>query len=558
MLNTEKSSLKPPVTDRMNLHRLEGVPATAAGLREAIDAIGPEANSVLKELTIAGCPALLVTAWRVQNRVRWDPVLAAITGEEPGLGSLAPGCLLLLAVDDHAYAITFGHGLSLVDPAHIEPGFGLRFAVRVLDPQRIGALIRNPLNGQGRVDHTRVAGGTDVTNFGIVPWGNLIRSFSGRGTMGLLPTTGRLSKRQPSLTGSDVLSIRLGCAPADLIADIREIARLSELASPIAELEFATRIRQLSSAGDAVLIAQLEDAVDEMLGRGDGGVEYAIPHRALPVIDDAHSFAAKIGGRREVRQDMDIVDIVAKTLALDPGKRMKALKAGYIGCFADAEAREPLDGAGQISAIQWITAEVSVDADRYVLLDGRWYRIGAEHLDAIRAKVQEILDRPAPVDLPPWPNTTSEEKQYLEETVGDTMPGVAILDRKKLHTAQHRHGIEGCDVFQDAGRVLVHVKKATGSSVLSHLFNQAAVSADALRNEADARQRFCDRVKEASDGTITLDPGFVPVNICLAIKWKDGQQVTAASLPTFAQVALLQLDYMLGGSSLTVTSITQV
>ncbi|MEZ0112331.1 hypothetical protein ABH920_006350 [Catenulispora sp. EB89] len=48
------------------------------------------------------------------------------------------------------------------------------------------------------------------------------------------------------------------------------------------------------------------------------------------------------------------------------------------------------------------------------------------------------------------------------------------------------------------------------------------------------------------------------MNICLAIKWKDGQPVTAASLPTFAQVALLQLDYVLGGSSITVASIKEI
>jgi len=556
MPNTDRRSAKPPVTSRMNLHRLEGVPATREGLHQAVKPIAPDTHPEFKDLTVAGCPAVLVTAWRIRDRVQWDPVIGSITGEDPGLGSMTPDCLLLLAIDEHAYAITFGRGAALLDPTSIEAGFGLRFAVRVLDPQRIGALIRNPLTGQGRVDHTRVAGGADVTAFGILPWGNLIRSFSGRGAAHLLPTTGRLSGRQPSLTGSDVLVIRLGCAPEDLVADIREIARICELASPIPELEFATRIRQLSSAGDAALIAELEVAVDEMLG-STGGVEFSIPHQALATIDEARAFAVKIGGRRDIRTELELADILAKTMALAPGQRMKALHGGYIGCFADEDGLEPLDGAAQIRAVRWITAEVSMGADRYVLLDGRWYRIGAEHLESMKAKVKEILDRPAPVDLPPWPGAVAEEKDYLVDIVKATLPGIAILDRKKLHSRQHRRGIEACDIFQDAGQVLVHVKKAVGSAVLSHLFNQAMVSADALRNEADARELFAERVKEASDGAIVLDAGFVPVNVCLAIKWKNGLPVTAESLPTFAQVALLQLDYMLGGSSLTVTSIKE-
>jgi uncharacterized protein (TIGR04141 family) len=463
-----------------------------------------------------------------------------------------------MAVDDHAYAITFGRGLSLLDPARVDSGFGLRFAVRVLDPNHIGALIRNPLTGQGRVDHTRVAGGAAVSAFGILPWGNLIRSFSGHGSSGLLPTTGRLSARQPSLTGADALSMRLGCGPGDLVADIREIAKICELRSPIPELEFATRIRQLGKPADAALIAELERAVDQMLVAADGGgVEFAIPHRALNVIDEARAFAVKIGGRRELISELDLSVILGRLAAVEPGCRMTALTSGYIGCFGDEEGTEPLEGAGQIRAVNWITAEVAHGSDRYVLLDGRWFRIGAEHLESIKAKVTEILARPAPVDLPPWPKPEREE-DYLREIVLPNVPGGVILDQKRIHTRQHRYGIEACDIFVDASQALVHVKKAAASDVLSHLFNQAMVSVDALRNESEARERFATRVKEESRGSITVDSGFVPVNICLAIKWKNGRPVTADSLPTFAQVALLQLDYVLGGASLTVASINEV
>lgn len=555
MSDHELRTHKQPVTDKMNLYRLEDVPATLAGLREAIMPLSPEMNAEVKDFTVAGCPTIRVTAWRIRNRVQWNPVVAAITGEDPELGSLTPDCLLLVAVDEHAYALTFGRGLSLLDPVCIESGFGLRFAVRVLDPDRIGALIRNPLTGQGRVDHTRVAGGAKVSAFGILPWGNLIRSFSGRGTSGLLPTTGRLSTRQPSLTGADALSIRLGCGPEDLVADIREIARICELRSPIPELEFATRIRQLGKPADAALIAELEQAVDGMLAAG--GVEFAIPQRALNVIDDARAFAVKIGGRRELTSEVNLSTILARVAAVEPGRRMAALTAGNLGCFGDEEGTEPLEGAGQIRAVNWVTAEVALGVDRYVLLDGRWFRIGAEHLESIREKVAEILARPAPVDLPPWPASKPEE-DYLRETVPPSLPDAVILDQKKIHTRQHRYGIEACDVFVDTSQTLVHVKKASASAVLSHLFNQAMVSVDALRNEPDARERFATRVKEESHGSITVDPGFVPVNVCLAIKWRDGRPVTASSLPTFAQVALLQLDYVLAGANLTVTSIDAV
>ncbi|MGC4889695.1 DUF6119 family protein [Micromonospora sp. DT227] len=85
--------------------------------------------------------------------------------------------------------------------------------------------------------------------------------------------------------------------------------------------------------------------------------------------------------------------------------------------------------------------------------------------------------------------------------------------------AAHR---EACDLLGPNGE-LIHVKQASGSSPLSHLFAQGVTSYDALRYDARARGRFRDLVR-AQPGGVELPEDFRPRTVVYA----------------FAQVALYQ------------------
>ncbi|WP_430789881.1 DUF6119 family protein [Actinoplanes sp. G11-F43] len=82
------------------------------------------------------------------------------------------------------------------------------------------------------------------------------------------------------------------------------------------------------------------------------------------------------------------------------------------------------------------------------------------------------------------------------------------------------------------------MKRADRSSLLSHLFMQGVVSADALREEPSARQRFAERVHAVSGGTRTVPLDFKPSRVVYGIALKSGEALTAQNLFTFAQVAM--------------------
>lgn len=549
-MHRPETSTAKPVTDRVSLYRLEGLPLSLDGLRQAVTRVVDDDPPDIDVVNVASCSALRVTAYRIRERVRWNATVASITATDPALGSINPGCLILLIVDARAYAITFGHGVNYLDARYIEAGFGIRFAVRVLDPMHVNHIVRNPMTGQGRIEQTLIPGGAAVGSFNVAPWGTLVRRFGGHaGNRSLLPTTGRLGTRALRLSGADALSVRLGTDAQDLIADIREIAKISERDSPVPELEFVTRIRKLGRA-DTALVVDLDRMLTDQLANFDTDVEIAVPHQILDVYDDIESYAVKIGGRRDVLEAFGIEDIITRTWALQPERRIEALRNGYVACFADRAGREPL-GVAQIPAIRWITAEVFHGGDRFVLIDGAWYQIGAEHLAAIRAQVTEILSRPAPVDLPP--SRAGETEPAYSKRIARS--GLVRLDTKLLTTDLHPNGFEACDMFEIPQRVFVHIKRGVRAENLSHLFTQAVASYDSFTSDAEARRRFADKIRALTGEAI--DPGFAPAEIMLAIKWKNGQPVTVDTLPALSQINLLHAAHAMPGVRLTVAAIRE-
>jgi uncharacterized protein (TIGR04141 family) len=188
----------------------------------------------------------------------------------------------------------------------------------------------------------------------------------------------------------------------------------------------------------------------------------------------------------------------------------------------------------------WISADIALEAHRYFLHEGKWYEIGATHLEAIRNQVADLLSGAPSVLLPPWEPRFTREDEYNKDAVKH---GFTLLDKKELHTTQHPYGIEACDLVGPNGE-FIHVKAPTGSSELSHLFHQALTSYDALRYDPDAREKLSDRVAAARPGiTVSAQPKVVIFAIALKRKAKGQpatyRPLTIDTLFTFSQVSLV-------------------
>ena len=540
---------KRPVVHRTTLYRFDLTARTTADLAALVNHDYLHMHGFpVAEGVVAGAPAIVVHGQVPCETANWCTVIAGMTGVGADVGYSSAGGAVLVAVDEHVYALTFGTlGRYLIDLDRADRTFGISFAIRALKPAQIKRLTRHVLAATGRVDRNAVPGGQHIRSYVIEPWGEIVGQLCGQLNNERL-TVSHSTKRPVTVTGSDAVQIALSTDPAGLLSDLREIGRVCARETPAPELEFIAQVRPLP-AGDPQ-VHELNERLDALLGQVQpDGLGLAIPTNQVEVEPLATSYEIRVPQRRIVHTELTLDAVLDRTRRLMPGRRLPALRHGSIALCSDAEEQEQL--AQAVSANKWITAEIPLGALRMVYHEGQWYEIGAQHLEFLRSEVAAILDRPPSITLPPWTAQYANEQAY-NRSVGAPGSGFVMLDRTKLRTRQHHHsnGIEACDLLGPRNE-LIHVKRAAGSSPLSHLFFQGEVAIDALRHEADARQRLVDLV-HAADPTWPIGVDFTPTKIIYAISLGLAKPLTAASLFTFAQVALYRTVRRLRGDNIDV------
>ncbi|MET8280290.1 DUF6119 family protein [Micromonospora sp. NPDC005174] len=517
-----------------SVYQLERMTPTIEGLHDAVNhRYVRQHDFLIEERLVAGAPALLVHGTVPRQRADWCEVLARLTGEETQLGFSSGGAALLVAVDDNVYALAYGTvGRHMVDLDLVNPGFGIGFAVRSLAPDEIKQVRRRVFGTTGRVDRNMVPGGQHIRMYGIDKWGEIVGQVCGR-TFNPNLTACRSTGRATPVEGSDALRIHLGVEPASLLADLREIDRVRKQEAPFPDLEFITQIRPVPARDPR--LSQVEEQLDRLLRlRDPADVGLAVPGRVFSEIERVRSYKLRVpkSGLRPARlPELTLADVLAQTEGVPDGERWASLCTGRITLYGDKDGQEEI---GSTAASRWITAQLAHGESQLLLHEGGWYEIGDRHREFLRDEIEQVLAVPASFALPAWTAELADEEAYNAHAA--RVCGLTLLDRKLLRTRQHPRRIEACDLL-GPNNELIHVKRATGSAALSHLFAQGAVSVDALRYEADARTALVKMVKRQPSGRV-IDPAFQPRKVIYAIALGSGKPLTVNSLFTFAQVAL--------------------
>ena len=116
-------------------------------------------------------------------------------------------------------------------------------------------------------------------------------------------------------------------------------------------------------------------------------------------------------------------------------------------------------------------ADINLGRHQYLLNDGKWYEVEQDYV----RKVQLYYESASLSDIPMLDYAWKEEKEYNIAVCSEFPDRYCLMDRRTVR--QGGSSIEFCDIYS-RDKQFIHVKKYSGSSVLSHLFFQGFVSAD--------------------------------------------------------------------------------
>ncbi len=396
----------------------------------------------------------------------------------------------ILRSSNRIFAFTFGYGHTMLDPARMEPNFGLRVCANSIDPKRLTTLDVRNIDVVTKQQRTHLSTATNVLDFGIELEEEWIRFLSG------VPLDSSIAK---SIAGADSLKIRADVNLEELAIKCSDILALYD--SDRYKDNFAYLDHYRAVGKNDPVIAQLESELERrIIAQSTDKISIASPE--IPDEQNIERYKIHIGISQYEFPELKLEEVY-HFLSSNPDIENPLNKVHIIPLDQDDN---PCAKASTLR--DYLVCEAALAGDIYVLSAGVWFRVSSPYAQTIREKARQIEDLTTELALVPLINGESEES-YNERL--SSVRNWVKLDRRLINLQEPYQRVEVCDVFADNNRFLC-IKKMTRSSTLSHLFAQAAVSAELLRGDDYYKSQVRSQINERLGRSINIDdptPTFV-------------------------------------------------
>jgi len=444
--------------------------------------------------------------------------VAFLTESVPQLGNLFnanSSAAILLRASGRIFAITFGYGRNLLVLDAFEREFGLRVALNTVDPETlrsVDARTFEELTVMTRSQTSRAAG---LENFRISQAEDILRAITG------IPRDPGFGTR---VTGADAAKISYVPSLGTLAEKCEQLYEAYCSDNYKMRFGFIDQLRTLRDPSKINLLN--EEVVRRIRTRNFGGLHFAPPE--VVDLEDIESFIFE-GLRDEGATDLDVTkycDLVGDSDLIS----ITELRRRKVGA---------LYGSGGEPHYRWklfdcIVAEVQLESHLFVLSGGTWYEVDMAFSERI---AQDVNNRLANNDLLPVARPNEDERTYNGRASRER--SFHLLDRKTVVPTGGRTPIEFCDLMTANGQ-LVHIKRRSRSSILSHLFSQGVVSSETFLRDRGFRQALAAKLRE--DGLHSA-AAIIPVDRPSPSNWEVVFGVIGGersewprSLPFFSQL----------------------
>lgn len=440
----------------------------------------------------------------------------ASTPEVPSNDNLL--AVLFVRESRRVFAVTFGHGRSLLRPDCFERDFGLRVVLNSVDPTQLRSIDARTVEELTLHTRRQASRGSPLETFSINVHQDILRLLTGK------PINPNLASR---IVGSDSLLLSVKLQIEQLGDKCKELLKAYKSQEYQKHFPWFDHLR---AERDPSQVDRLNEELVERL--------------RLNQLEDIHLAPPEV-------MDWELVEGISFSTEKDAAPRHDLLVEDYLKTLKDpskVSMRElkkhqlqihPTTGGNPIT--KWrvydsIVLEIEDGDELYVLSCGDWFRVAKSFAARIREKVRAI--KTSDLVLPAARRNEREDAFNARTAAVDKT--LALMDRKNGKVQGARTHIEVCDLFTRK-RQFVHVKRKTKSATLSHLFSQGVVAAESFLMDEELRNHARNRIAATRPTFASLIPKERPApgefEVVFAIIAKQNAK-WPLSLPFFSQLSL--------------------
>lgn len=399
--------------------------------------------------------------------------------------------LLVMAIQDRVFCFTFGHARHLIDGLGIERYFGLRTALSLTDPLLIKSVEKSNIDRTPLRSKAQSAKHLSISEFDFKFDSEILKSLTGVVESDL--DEGEYVSGSDSLALHSDVQLEEFPAIAARLLDAYEDERCKE---KYPWMDFIVPVRD----------AAIEGQLDDLLVVAINAQEFDRVRAAAPILlpDDISGFGylrhrTRARNGPAISFDLDLRQaLLAKQILGTVTLQSLTSESIYLyGADEQQRAKWPLYGC--------LEAEINFEEKIYLLSEGDWYQIDRDYTDQVNRYFEAATI--SNLEFPRY--GTDHEGPYLRRIADNA--NFYLLDQKLVRLSGASSSFEFCDLLTPEHHI-IHVKKYSSSSVLSHLFSQAYVSAEALINAPEVTIQVNEYLAQEGDFQFVFDSATQPRN----------------------------------------------
>ena len=486
-----------------------------------------------------------------ENIPRWNYFLKSGFDDYGEIeNTVATGAVLLVELNKHGYAITFGTGRFLLDETKFEEKFGLITALNCCFPVitsdddkydldrikniRAKTIAANPINTWKQSSIY-----SDFETFKVDKQHDLLQSITG------IPVNS--DHWGSCISGANTFRINISITFKGLEDTLDEIEKMYQRKDYQTSFPW---VDGLIIEDEHDITNKLDEILFSKIKRGDIDDLNLAP----PVMIDWDSFL--YCKYNPFDSETEYEDILFSQYYDLLKKKINLIKINKEGFYTEIYEHKlvAIDVNNQLlgswSILNCINCELEYDGKYFILNSGIYYQISKKYIDELN-KYLVLLDE-SDISLVKANKKETEEnynnraaKEY-NKRAGKENSKLIVLDKKTIKIQTWTSPIEICDLFSNNGH-FIHVKRKFQSSALSHLFNQGTVSGELFDKNKEFQIAVVDKLEklEKKSGQFSsqirignVKPEKFEVVYAIIGDWR-GRRIEKA-LPFFSKVRLRQ------------------
>lgn len=437
--------------------------------------------------------------------------------------------ILAVSGEQRIFAVVMGYGHSMLKNDVTEERFGLKVVLNTIKADSLRRINKRDIGGNQKLSNEQLPLKARINDFGIDVNRDIVGFIAG--------VSDDEEYVSGMVAGGDILSLT---AKADITNITEFLQKTHNKYMMQTYKENFAWIDQIQEVKDSRIIEKLNDMLIQEINNNSKNVWMAVPE----IIDWPEIRGFKY-------HETDLLDDILITKVKESFKNglmsFEQLKNKQISAISAIDNSKKFHW----TAARCLFGELSLDEKAYCINNGKWYCVDTSFVKQIN---QEYDSTPiSDIQFDSYADTHDNENSYNIAFVENHNKEYLLLDRQNISYGGGHSKIELCDILS-CNKELIHIKPYSGSSTLSHLFNQAAVSTELLLSDTNFLEAANSKIIELSNDKTFCINNSRDIKIVIAIISKDVSKLP--QIPFFSKISFRYLRNRLKAFGLNVSICT--